>query len=276
MEINMKSKRYTPFNKTREELIEIFEQHPFLSNSDIGEMLHVSRERIRQLKKQFGMNSVREYNPEVFREAIKCIEKSLGTITNNTFSSIPNFGTRKLQSWMDADPEVRRQVMYAKNLAYQKAYFPSFKVCVVCDTRKPISEFYPDKNTRDKHNRKCNPCNIATVQHYYKLRDIQVPTVETKTCSMLKELGPLPASFFYRSTKTGTGLQYSSKAYMDRYAYYRNKYRQIMKIENEIIRRSELNLLGNWRQKVIQEATEIIKKDLENYSQEVDLEKSVG
>ena len=93
---------------------------------------------------------------------------------------------------------------------------------------------------------------------------------------MLKELGPLPASFFYRSTKTGTGLQYSSKAYMDRYAYYRAKYRKIMKIENEITRRSELNLLGNWRKRVIEEATAIVKKDLENYNPEVDVEQSFG
>ena len=55
-----------------------------------------------------------------------------------------------------------------------------------------------------------------------------------------------------------------------------NKYRQIMKIEDEITRRAELNLLGNWRQKVIQEATAIIKKDLENYNSEVDVEDSVG
>lgn len=272
----MENKRYTPYNKTREELIQIFEAHPFANNSELGEMLNVSRERIRQLKKQFGINGVREFNAEVFREAIKCIDKGLGTITNTTFASIPNFSVRKLNSWMEADPEVRRQVMYAKNIAYQKAYYPKYKVCVVCDTKKPISEFYPDKNTRDRHNRKCNPCNIATVQHYYKIRDIQEPTVEYKTCSMLKELGPLPASFFYRSTKTGTGLQYSSKAYMDRYAYWRNKYRQIMKIEDEITRRAELNLLGNWRQKVIQEATAIIKKDLENYNSEVDVEDSVG
>ena len=84
-------------------------------------MLHVSRERIRQLKKQFGMNSVREYNPDIFREAIKCIEKGLGTITNTTFSSIPNFGTRKLQSWMEADPEVKRQVLNAQQKAYQES-----------------------------------------------------------------------------------------------------------------------------------------------------------
>ena len=258
----MKSKRYTPFNKTREELIEIFEDNPFLSNSDLGDMLHVSRERIRQLKKQFGMNSVREYNPDIFREVIKCIEKGLGTITNTTFSSIPNFGTRKLQSWMEADPEVKRQVLNAQQKAYKKAYFPEFKVCVVCDTRKPISEFYPDKNTRDKHNRKCNPCNIATVQHYYKIRDIQEPTVDSKTCSMLKELGPLPASFFYRSTKTGTGLQYSCKAYMDRYAYWRTLFNKAMKHENPMQRNVELQMLGNWRAKAKIEARDIVLKDL--------------
>ena len=46
----MENKRYTPYNKTREELIKIFEAHPFANNSELGDMLNVSRERISNLR----------------------------------------------------------------------------------------------------------------------------------------------------------------------------------------------------------------------------------
>lgn len=272
----MKSKTYTPLNKTREELIDIFESNPFANNSELGEILNVSRERIRQLKKQFGVVGARDFNPDVFRAALKCIETGVGGLSSATFSSIPNFSIKKLNKWMQEDPEVRRQVMNAKEKAYQKAHFPTHKVCVICDIKKPISEFYPDKKTRDRHNRKCNPCNIANVKSYYEKRQVTEVTVDYKICSMLKELGPLPASFFYKSTKTSTGLQYSCKQYMTRYSAWKTKYQKILQVKDDLTRNAELRLLGDWKEKARQEALNMTRKDLEEHNSKVDVQELVG
>ena len=258
----MKVKKYTENQLTRDQLVEIFINSPQKSNMELGAELGVSRERIRQLKNQFGLPGVKEFNQDTFRKALVAIENGYGTLNSNLFKDIPNFSIKKLRTWMEADPEVERQVRIANTKAYQRSYQPNYKVCKVCEVNKPITEFYVSKNGRDKSNRKCNPCNKKTVQEYYKKRNVTEPNVAEKTCSMLKELGPLPANFFYKSKKTGTGLQYSCRQYQNAYAKYRNEYAKIMKNPNQNERSLLLSQLGNWKLKAKEEARVEVIRDL--------------
>jgi len=258
----MKVIKYTPKKLTKDQLVELFNQTPSKTNMDLGKELGISRERVRQLRNQFGLPSVKEFNQDTFRRALVAIENGYGTLNSNLFKDIPNFSIKKLRSWMEADPEVKRQVRIANTKAYQKSYQPDYKVCKVCNVNKPIDEFYVSKIGRDKRNRKCNPCNIKTVHSYYEKRYTPEPIVTEKTCSMLKEFGPLPASFFYKSRKTSTGLQYSCKQYQYAYDKYRNMYKKIMNNPNETERNLQLSQLGNWKAKALVEARVAVKTDL--------------
>lgn len=258
----MKVKKYTENKLTKDQLVEIFINNPQKSNMELGAELGVSRERIRQLKNQFGLPGVREFNQDTFRKALIAIENGYGNLNSNLFKHIPNFAVTKLKAWMKEDPEVKRQVEIALKKAYKRNYNPDFKVCKQCNVNKPIEDFYVSKDGRDRRNRKCNPCNKKTVQEYYKKRNVTEPSVKEKTCSMLKELGPLPAEFFYKSRKTGTGLQYSCKQYQNSYTKYRNEYLKILKNPNQSEKNLLLSQLGNWKLKAKQEAKAQVELDL--------------
>ena len=56
------------------------------------------------------------------------------------------------------------------------------------------------------------------VKTYYDKRpQVTVPTVETKNCASIPEIGPLPASEFGVSTKATTGLQTYCKKFQSEY-----------------------------------------------------------
>lgn len=259
-------KTYTKLNLTKDEIVDLINSKPQATNVELGEILGVSRERVRQLRVQFGLKNVKDFNQESFNKVMINIENGYGVLTNQVCENIPNLGLKKLKQWMAQDSEIKRQVENALQKTYEKHYNPQYKVCVDCEVNLPINQFYPDKAGRDKRNRRCNDCNIAMVKSYYNRRYTPVPVVTSKLCTVLKELGPLPASFFYRSTKTTTGLQYACKQYQHAYDKYRTFYNKTMKIEDEYSRQVELNILGDWKAKAKKEAMDQAIIDLREFN----------
>ena len=187
-------------------------------------------------------------------------------INANTFKDIPNFSVIKFNSWLEERPHLRQQVELVRKEAYDRIYNPTTKLCPFCDKTLPIDNFYVSKTGRDRRMNKCNDWNIKIVKHYYDKRYVPNPTVTEKACTSLKDLGPLPASFFHRSTKATSGLQYNSIRYQETYAKWKSKYKKIMKIEDDNTRNNELRFLGDWKEKAKHEARELIRKDLEEYN----------
>jgi len=259
-------KRYTKAKLTREEIVEKLTSNPKKTNVAWGEEWGCSRERVRQLREQFGLNSVREFNLEIFNLALEAIAKGTGFITGHTFKNIPNFSLSKFNTWLEDKPHLKQQVELVRQEAYNKLYNPTHKLCPFCDKTLPIDKFYVSKSGRDRRMNKCNDCNIKIVKHYYDKRHVPNPTVTEKTCASVKEVGPLPASFFHRSQKASSGLQYSSKRYMECYSKNKAKYKKIMKIEDDLTRNNELSLLGDWQQRAKNEAKALLIKDLEEYN----------
>ena len=259
-------KTYTKAKLTREEIVEKITSNPKKTNVAWGKEWDCSRERVRQLREQFGLNSVREFNLEIFNLALEAIAKGSGMINANTFKNIPNFSVIKFNTWLEEKPYLKQQVELVRKEAYDKIYNPTSKLCPFCDKTLPIDNFYVSKSGRDRRMNKCNDCNIRIVKHYYDKRYVPNPTVTEKVCTSLKDLGPLPASFFHKSTKATSGLQYNSIRYQETYAKWKSKYKKIMKIEDDNTRNNELSFLGNWKENAKNEARELIRKDLEEYN----------
>ena len=55
---------------------------------------------------------------------------------------------------------------------------------------------------------------------YYYQRNVTVPTVSEKICSGVPELGPIPAEYFAKNTRSATGLQTYSKKFQGLYQKY--------------------------------------------------------
>ena len=60
-------KTYTKAKLTREDIVQRIESDPRKTNVQWAEEWGCSRERVRQLREQFGLNSVREFNLELFK-----------------------------------------------------------------------------------------------------------------------------------------------------------------------------------------------------------------
>ena len=258
-------KKYTQKKLTREQIVEKITSDPSKTNMAWADEWGCSRERVRQLREQFGLASASDFNLEIFNLALEKISKGQGYITAHTFRDIPNFSVRKLNTWIQDKPHLKQQVELIRQEAYNKTHHPSHKLCPFCDKTLPIDNFYVSKVGRDKRMNKCNDCNIKIVKSYYDKRDVPNPTVTEKTCASVRSLGPLPASFFHKSRKSSSGLQYSSKRYMECYSRNKLKYNKIMKIEDDNIRQQELQLFGDWQQRTKNEAKELLIKDLEEY-----------
>ena len=259
-------KTYTKAKLTREDIVQKIESDPRKTNVQWAEEWGCSRERVRQLREQFGLNSVREFNLELFNLALEAIGKGTGFITPHSFKDIPNFSVSRFKSWLEDKPYLKQQVEQVRQERYNQIYHPTHKLCKFCDKTKSIDNSYVSKSGKDKRMNKCNDCNIKIVKHYYDKRHVPNPTVTEKTCASVRELGPLPASFFHRSQKASSGLQYSSKRYMECYSKNKAKYKKIMKIEDDTTRNNELRLLGDWQQRAKNEAKELLIKDLEEYN----------
>ena len=255
-------KLYTPQKLTKEQIIQKLESDPTKTNTDWGNEWGVSRERVRQFRRDFGLLSRREFNSELFQQALECIENGYGQITTHTFKDMNNFGIKKLNNWIKDNPELQEQVDNAKKNAYQRTHFPKNKKCSKCNVTKPIDSFYNSKSGRDKKMLMCIDCDKNIVKKYYDKRDNDV-LVEYKTCAILKELGPLPAHFFHKSRRTSTGLQYTCIAYGKAYSKYRNRYRDIINQPDNPTKDLELRMLGDWKQAAYNEAKNEVQKDLQ-------------
>jgi len=272
----LESKTYTPKKLTKDQIVSFLQQEPSKTNTEWGNEWGVSRERVRQFRLRFGLPTVKAFDHELFGKVIAACENSNGILNAGLFTHIPNFGIRTLEKWMNENDEVRRQVNRALKLAYQNAYFPTTKMCNSCETVLPVSKFYKSKFGRDKLMLKCKECDIKQVQYYYNKRNTPEVTVEEKKCSIYKEAGILPASFFHRSRKTSTGLQYNCIHYGKAYSKWKNRFVKANSIENDMQRRAELNLLGDWKKKAYDEGLLNLKKDLDNMSSTVENQQVFG
>jgi len=260
----LESKTYTPKKLTKDEIVNLLQTDPSKTNTDWGKEWGVSRERVRQFRVRFGLPSVKDFDHELFGKVIAACENSNGVLNEGLFTHIPNFGIRTLQKWMSEDQDISRRVNQALQSAYQKKYHPKTKMCNDCEIVKPVSEFYKSKFGRDRLMIKCKDCDIKQVKYYYNKRNVLNVTVEQKLCTMYKQVGMLPKSFFHKSRKTSSGLQYTCIHYSRAYSKWRNRFVKANSIENTIQRRAELNLLGDWKKKAYDEGLVELKKDLNN------------
>lgn len=202
---------------------------PYQNNVVLGKRYGISRERVRQIRQEFGLPNVKDAkeqwvrdNFDVFTDAAK--EGKF--ITNTGFMTKFMVSTKAMLLILSKNPDLQKRYDDAVADWKQKVYHPTEKSCTVCKVVKPIDDFYKSTSdgTRDGYARICKSCNIESVKAYYEIRkSTPKKTPEYKYCSAVPEVGLLPASQFRKMKTANTGLQPQCNVYQDFYLRFRKE-----------------------------------------------------
>ena len=160
------------------------------------------------------------YNSETARQIVEYIREGKGTLNTSRTYAHYNFGKVTFRNWMKDNPSLQREVEMAQKEALDRKLNPTHKRCATTGEWLPVSEFYKDKNTLDGYSVRSKKVVKDMARKYYYDRNVTEPTVDTKICSGVPELGPLPQEYFARNTRSATGLQTYSKKFQGLYQKY--------------------------------------------------------
>ena len=199
-----------------------FNAFPDKTLREWGEEWNMSHENVRLIKIKLGIPTTRKvsYDPLIANEIVEYIRSGKGTISTSRTYKNYKFGKSTFMKWMDENPLLREVVKIAENEALKNRLYPKYKRCATTGEYLPISEFYKDKNTLDGYSVRSKKVVKEMARKYYYDRNVTEPTVDTKICSGVPELGPLPNEYFARNTRSATGLQTYSKKFQGLYQKY--------------------------------------------------------
>ena len=182
----------------------------------------MSHENVRLMKIKLGIPTTRKvsYDPIIANEIVEYIRSGKGSLSTSRTYKNYKFGKSTFMKWMDENPLLREVVKIAENEALKNRLYPKYKRCATTGEYLPISEFYKDKNTLDGYSVRSKKVVKEMARKYYYDRNVTEPTVDTKICSGVPELGPLPNEYFARNTRSATGLQTYSKKFQGLYQKY--------------------------------------------------------
>ena len=174
------------------------------------------------MKIKLGIPTTRKvsYDPIIANEIVEYIRSGKGSLSTSRTYKNYKFGKSTFMKWMDENPLLREVVKIAENEALKNRLYPKYKRCATTGEYLPISEFYKDKNTLDGYSVRSKKVVKEMARKYYYDRNVTEPTVDTKICSGVPELGPLPNEYFARNTRSATGLQTYSKKFQGLYQKY--------------------------------------------------------
>ena len=200
----------------------LFKRFPDKTLREWGEDWEMSHENVRLMKIKLGVPTSKRvnYNPETARQIVEYIREGKGTLNTARTYTHYNFGKVTFKNWMNDNPSLQREVEIAQQEALERKLNPTHKRCATTGEWLPVSEFYKDKNTLDGYSVRSKKVVKDMARKYYYDRNVTEPTVDTKICSGVPELGPLPQEYFARNTRSATGLQTYSKKFQGLYQKY--------------------------------------------------------
>ena len=197
----------------------LFKRFPDKTLREWGEDWEMSHENVRLMKIKLGVPTSKKvaYNSETARQIVEYIREGKGTLNTSRTYAHYNFGKVTFRNWMKDNPSLQREVEMAQKEALDRKLNPTHKRCATTGEWLPVSECYKDKNTLDGYSVRSKKVVKDMARKYYYDRNVTEPTVDTKICSGVPELGPLPQEYFARNTRSATGLQTYSKKFQGLY-----------------------------------------------------------
>ena len=220
----------------REDARKAFNAFPDKTLREWGEEWNMSHENVRLMKIKLGIPTTRKvsYDPLIANEIVEYIRSGKGSLSTSRTYKNYKFGKPTFMKWMEENPLLKEVVEIAENEALQNRLYPKLKRCVTTGELLPISEFYKDKNTLDGYSVRSKKVIQEMARKYYYDRNVIEPTVETKICSGVPELGPLPNEYFARNKRNATGLQTYSRKFQGLYQkYLRQGYKDAFELARE-------------------------------------------
>lgn len=200
----------------------LFRRFPEKTLRQWAEDWEMSHENVRLMKIKLGLPTTKKvsYNPEIARQIVEFIREGKGTINTARTYEHYNFGKVTFLNWIKENPSLANEVKMAEEQAMERKLNPTHKRCATTGEWLPVSEFYKDKNTLDGYSVRSKKVVKEMARKYYYQRNVTVPTVSEKICSGVPELGPIPAEYFAKNTRSATGLQTYSKKFQGLYQKY--------------------------------------------------------
>lgn len=219
-------------------LIRDIQSDPIQTNTFWGNKYGVSRERVRQVREEYGLNSVtvekENYVKENFDQILE-LAKEGKFIANPIVQKVANCSPKFFTRFLATNEKYADLYGQAIKSWEMSVYFPTHKTCKNCDEYKSIDSYYKTKSdgTRDGYARVCKTCVKQVVKRYYDARKNTEKVIpEEKLCSAVPEVGPLPSSEFRRMKTSNSGLQPQCSTYQDFYIKFRK--------ENDVVKSREM------------------------------------
>jgi len=178
----------------------------------VGDDYEVTRERIRQIVKRFGIFPGELQYARMQMRVRKHVEEIIYHMESWHPVRWGNYGLLrpvferhlKLDDYPDY-AELWFRYVVAQSNPYSIRCCPDGRVCARCKVWSPWDNFYADKNLTNGKAQTCIPCARFAVESYHDARFIPKPTVTHRRCPKCKT--KKLASAYWRNTHNNSGLQ---------------------------------------------------------------------